>query len=53
MIEQTLRPLGVPIVSDLPFGHVERNYAWPMGGRATIDGMKGELQLLERGVSDR
>lgn len=50
VIENALRPLGVPIVSGLPFGHVERNYAWPIGGRATIDGARGELQLLERGV---
>ena len=38
VIENALRPLGVPIVSGLPFGHVEVNYAWPVGGRATIDG---------------
>jgi muramoyltetrapeptide carboxypeptidase len=50
VIENALRPLGVPIVSGLPFGHVKANYAWPMGGRATIDGTSGELQLLEWGV---
>jgi muramoyltetrapeptide carboxypeptidase len=50
VIENALCPLGIPIVSDLPFGHTELNYAWPMGGRATIDGTRGELQLLERGV---
>jgi len=50
VIENVLRPLGIPIVTDLPFGHVKLNYAWPMGGRATIDGTSGELQLLERGV---
>jgi len=38
VIENALRPLGVPIVSGLPFGHVKLNYAWPVGGRATIDG---------------
>lgn len=51
VIEQALRPLGVPIVTGLPFGHVARNHAWPMGGRATIDGSSGELQMLERGVA--
>ena len=50
VIENTLRPLGVPIVSGLPFGHVKVNYAWPVGGRATIDGTSGCLQLLEWGV---
>ena len=52
VIEDALRPLGVPIVTNLPFGHVKQNYAWPMGGRATIDGISGELQLLERGVCE-
>jgi len=50
VIENALCPLGIPIVTDLPFGHVKLNYAWPMGGRATIDGTSGELLLLERGV---
>ncbi len=50
VIENTLRPLDIPIVCDLPFGHVDPNYAWPLGGRATIDGTNGELQLLEWGV---
>lgn len=50
VIENALRPLGIPIVRDLPFGHVKANYAWPVGGRATIDGTSGELQLLEWGV---
>jgi len=53
VIENALRPLGVPIACGLPFGHVKLNYAWPMGGRATIDGTRGELQLLEWGVGSR
>jgi len=51
VIESTLRALNVPIVRDLPFGHIRANYAWPMGGRATIDGTRGELRLIEWGVS--
>ncbi len=50
VIENTLGSLGVPIVRGLPFGHVKQNHAWPMGGRASIDGASGELQLLEWGV---
>jgi len=50
VIENALRPLGVPIVCGLPFGHTKPNFAWPVGGRATIDGTIGELQLLEWGV---
>ena len=52
VIEEALCGLGIPIVTGLPFGHVKDNYAWPMGGRATIDGTSGELRLLERGVDE-
>jgi len=52
VIEEALGGLGIPIATGLPFGHVKDNYAWPMGGRATIDGTSGELQLLERGVDE-
>jgi muramoyltetrapeptide carboxypeptidase len=50
VIEQALRPLGVPVVTDLPFGHVRDNFPWPVGGRATIDGRSGELRIEEQGV---
>ncbi|MEE9607783.1 MAG: LD-carboxypeptidase [Myxococcota bacterium] len=50
VIEQTLRPLGLPLVSGLSFGHLRANFAWPVGARATIDGEAGELRVLERGV---
>ena len=60
VIEDCFRPLGVPVVIGLPFGHLDSNTAWPMGARATIDAGKdadkdadkGELQLLERGVAE-
>jgi muramoyltetrapeptide carboxypeptidase len=52
VIEEALGGLGIPVATGLPFGHVKDNYAWPMGGRATIDGTSGELQLLERGVDE-
>ncbi|MFP8881968.1 MAG: LD-carboxypeptidase [Myxococcota bacterium] len=50
VIDDYFRPLGVPVVTGLAFGHLDSNYSWPMGARATIDAEKGELQLLERGV---
>ncbi len=50
VIAEAVRPLGVPFVTDLPFGHVRANTPWPVGGRATIDGQSGELSLLEPGV---
>jgi muramoyltetrapeptide carboxypeptidase len=48
---QVLRPLRVPLVFDLPFGHVIANRAWPFGARATIDGRRGEVRILEAGVA--
>jgi muramoyltetrapeptide carboxypeptidase len=42
--------LGVPWVSELPFGHGAPNLPWPMGVRARLDGERGELHILERGV---
>jgi muramoyltetrapeptide carboxypeptidase LdcA involved in peptidoglycan recycling len=41
----------VPLVVGLPFGHVKPNRAWPLGVRATIDGERGEVTILERGVT--
>ena len=32
-----LEPCGVPIVADLPFGHIEDNHALPYGAHATLD----------------
>jgi muramoyltetrapeptide carboxypeptidase len=50
VIEEVVAPLGIPLVTDLPFGHVRRNVAWPVGGRATLNGEQGELEILESGV---
>jgi muramoyltetrapeptide carboxypeptidase len=50
VILEALRPLGVPVVSGLPFGHVRANYAWPQGARATIDADSGVLRVIEQGV---
>lgn len=33
-----LRPLGVPVVGDLPIGHGARNHAFPWGARARLGG---------------
>ncbi len=50
VIEEMVRPLGVPLVVELPFGHVRANAAWPVGARAELDGERGELRILEHGV---
>lgn len=51
VIEAVVRPLGVPVVADLAFGHIRENYAWPMGLRATMDGDVGELRIQGQWVS--
>jgi muramoyltetrapeptide carboxypeptidase len=52
IVEEVVRPLGIPLVTRLPFGHCRDNFPWPVGGRATIDGESGEIQILETGLSD-
>jgi len=47
VIREILAPLGVPVVACLPFGHGDDNRPWPHGGRAAIDGNRGEIELLE------
>lgn len=51
VIEEILRPLGVPLVLGLPVGHDVPNRIWPVGARARLDGERGELVILERGVA--
>jgi muramoyltetrapeptide carboxypeptidase len=51
VILEALEPFGLPVVTGLPFGHVRDNFAWPLGGRATIDAGRGEIHVLEHGVS--
>ncbi len=51
LVAEEIAPLRIPLVTDLPFGHVKGNYPWPMGCRAKLDADRGELQMLERGVS--
>jgi muramoyltetrapeptide carboxypeptidase LdcA involved in peptidoglycan recycling len=50
VIEQVAAPLRIPVVTHLSFGHTPRNLAWPTGARATIDGDRGEIRILESGV---
>jgi muramoyltetrapeptide carboxypeptidase len=50
-LERWLRPLGIPVAFGLPFGHCPPNLAWPLGVRGRLDGKRGELHILEPGVS--
>jgi muramoyltetrapeptide carboxypeptidase len=53
VLDEILGRLGVPMVVDLPFGHGELNQTWAHGARASIDGDRGEIALLESVVSGR
>ena len=53
VVREILSSLSVPVVVDLPFGHASCNLAWPHGGRAAIDGDRGEIELLESAVAAR
>jgi muramoyltetrapeptide carboxypeptidase len=50
VMAEIARAHGIPLVSELPFGHTLRNLAWPIGARATLDGDAGTLEILEPGV---
>jgi len=50
VVRERVAALGIPAVTGLPFGHVPVNTPWPVGVRATIDGSRGEVRILERGV---
>jgi muramoyltetrapeptide carboxypeptidase len=50
VLRERLAPLGVPVVTGLPFGHVPYNATLPVGTRALLDGKNGELSILESAV---
>ena len=45
-----LLPLKVPVVMNLPFGHIRHNATLPIGVRATLDGQRGDLVIEEAAV---
>ncbi|MDH6060861.1 LD-carboxypeptidase [Chrysosporum bergii ANA360D] len=45
VLRDRLSDLGIPIVSDLPFGHGNPNAALPVGVLATLDGDQGILSI--------
>ena len=51
VIEAAARQAQLPCVVDLPFGHLAANTPWAQGVRATLDAEKGEVRILEQGVT--
>lgn len=50
VLKERLRPLGVPVLCGLPFGHVPLNATLPIGLRATINTRKRDLTIEEAPV---
>lgn len=51
VLKERLTPLGVPVVIGLPFGHLPLNATIPIGVRATLDAIKGDLIITESAVT--
>jgi muramoyltetrapeptide carboxypeptidase len=51
VLAERLGGLAVPVVRDLPFGHVPVNGTLPVGVNAILDGDAGELVIIEAAVS--
>jgi len=45
-----LRPLEIPVVMDLPFGHIPHNATLPVGAQVTLDATNGRLIVSEAAV---
>lgn len=50
VLKERLVPLRVPVVLGLPFGHVPHNATLPLGVRATLDAIRGDLSITESAV---
>jgi muramoyltetrapeptide carboxypeptidase len=51
VVAERLSSLGIPVVTGLPFGHVNLNATIPVNARATLDGDNGDLIITEAVVS--
>ena len=51
VVNERLSALRVPVVTGLPFGHIDLNATIPVGAKATLDGDTGDLIITEAAVS--
>lgn len=47
IVEDRIRPLGIPTVTDFPFGHMKTMLSLPLGVNARLDASAGTLEVLE------
>lgn len=50
VIRDRLYPLKIPVLMNMPFGHVDYLCTLPLGIRATLDATKGDLTIEESAV---
>jgi muramoyltetrapeptide carboxypeptidase len=53
VIDELIRPLGVPTIYNLPLGHGRHMATLPLGVQARLDADAKTLEILEGGVRDR
>ncbi len=46
ILKERTKDLEIPIIANLPVGHIQGNAALPLGRQAILNGSKGELSLL-------
>jgi len=51
VLRERLSSLRVPVVTGLPFGHVDLNATLPINTMARLDGNRGDLVIIEAAVS--
>jgi muramoyltetrapeptide carboxypeptidase len=51
VVKERLASLRVPVVTGLPFGHVDLNATIPVGAKARLDGKRGDLIITEPAVT--
>jgi muramoyltetrapeptide carboxypeptidase len=51
VFDEYVRRAGVPCISGVSYGHIERKLTLPLGVHATIDASRGTLRIQESGVS--
>ncbi|CAM4418594.1 LD-carboxypeptidase [Zobellia roscoffensis] len=50
VILDRIKPLGVPAAYGMSFGHVENNFTFPIGTKASMNATTMKFQLLEKAV---
>ncbi|MDR3058767.1 MAG: LD-carboxypeptidase [Prevotella sp.] len=50
VIEDRIKPLNIPAVHGLSFGHISNNFTFPIGIEAELDTMSMTIKLMEKAV---